>query len=108
MRSQIKSRYLFTSLNSYTPLHSPVARSTNDHFWTWVGAKAKKRQPTTTTPKSQNFVTTMENGGIVLATLELKKNSLIFSVNARGRCERGRALLDKALAGLVREPLVES
>ncbi len=86
----------------------PELDQENDHFWNWVGAKAKKRRPTTTTPKSQTFVTTMESGGIVLGTLELKKKSLIFSVNSRGRCERGRALLDKALAELVREPLVES
>ena len=40
--------------------------------------------------------------------LELKAKSLTLSANSRARAERRRALLDRALTGLVREPLAET
>jgi hypothetical protein len=49
----------------------------------------------------------MEDGSIVLGSLELKGKTLVLSVNAEGRAERGRVLLGPVLDGMVREPLVE-
>jgi len=79
----------------------------NKRFWNWVSSKTAKHGAARA-PKGQSFVTTMDDGRIVLGNLELKGKTLILSVNSRGRAERGRALLDKALTGLVGEPLVET
>jgi hypothetical protein len=54
------------------------------------------------------FITAMEDGRIVLGNLELSQRTLTLSVNSRAKAERGRALLSRALTGLVREPLVET
>jgi len=86
----------------------PGLNQESDHFWNWVGAKAAKRRPGKKAPKGQTFVTTMSDGGVVLGNLELKAKELILSVNSRARAERGRALLEPVLKGLVREPLVET
>jgi len=86
----------------------PELTQENDHFWNWVRADAPKRRPASEAPKGKTFVTTMGDGAIVLGNVELKEKSLTLSVNSRARGERGRTLLDRALAGLVREPLVET
>ncbi len=86
----------------------PELTQENDHFWNWVRAKAPKQGPASKAPKAKTFVTTMGDGAIVLGNVELKEKSLTLSVNSRARGERGRTLLDRALAGLVREALVET
>jgi hypothetical protein len=86
----------------------PELNEENDHFWNWVDAKARKSKSTTIAPKGRTFITTMGDGGIVLGNLELKEKTLTLSVNSRARGERGRALVDRALKGLAREPLVET
>jgi hypothetical protein len=86
----------------------PELDQENEHFWNWVSGKAPKHGTSTRPPRGQTFVTTMDDGRIVLGNLELKGRTLILSVNSRARAERGRALLDKVLTGLVREPLVET
>lgn len=86
----------------------PELNQENDHFWNWVRAKAPKGGPATTAPKGRTFVTTMGDGGIVLGNIELRGKTLTLSVNSRARGECGRALLERALTGLVREPLVET
>jgi hypothetical protein len=79
----------------------------NDQFWNWVEPKHRKGR--STKPSSGHaFTTTMADGAVVLGNLELKQKTLTLSVNSRGRGERGKALLDRALAGLVREPLIET
>jgi hypothetical protein len=57
--------------------------------------------------KSQIFVTSLGDGSLVLGGVELKDKALVLSVNSRERSDRGRALLSKALGGLVGQPLVE-
>ena len=79
----------------------------NDYFWNWLATPGKSRSMSKA-PKGRRFVTTMGDGEIVLGNLELKEKTLTLSVNSRARGERGRALLDRALTGLVREPLVET
>jgi hypothetical protein len=86
----------------------PEMDKANNHFWNWVEARAKRRKPTAKSPRGPTSITTMGDGGIVLGNIELKKRMLTLSVNSRARGERGRALLDLALTGLVREPLVET
>jgi uncharacterized phage protein gp47/JayE len=49
----------------------------------------------------------MEDGSVVLGTLELKGKMLLLSVNSESRAERGRAMLAPVLEKLVGEPLVE-
>lgn len=78
-------------------------------FWNWF----KPRKPAKTLgaqkprSKSQSFITTLEDGSLVLGGVELKDKALVLSVNSRERSDLGRALLSKTLGGLVGQPLVE-
>jgi hypothetical protein len=87
----------------------PELRQANATFWNWIGpqrsaeALAAQKQPL----KSQTFTTTLDDGSLVLGTVELKDKALILSVNSQARAERGRALLSEVLDGLVAQPLVE-
>jgi hypothetical protein len=49
----------------------------------------------------------MEDGSLVLGTLALKGRRLSLEANSVARAERGRALLEPVLAGLVGPPLAE-
>jgi hypothetical protein len=86
----------------------PDLNKENDHFWNWVDARPGKAGSPTKASKGRTFITTTKDGRIVLGNLELKEKTLTLSVNSRATAERGRALLDRALTGLVREPLVET
>jgi hypothetical protein len=87
----------------------PELRQANATFWNWTGpqrsakALAAQKQPL----KSQTFTTTLDDGSLVLGTVELKDKALILSVNSQARAERGRVLLSEVLDGLVAQPLVE-
>ena len=87
----------------------PEFRQENATFRNWIGplrsAKSfgSQKQPR----KSQTFTTTLDDGSLVLGTVELKDKALILSVNSQSRAERGRALLSEALQGLLAQPLVE-
>src|SRR5262249_46422540 len=87
----------------------PEFRQENATLWNWIGplrsAKSfgSQKQPR----KSQTFTTTLDDGSLVLGTVELKDKALILSVNSQSRAERGRALLSEALHGLLAQPLVE-
>jgi hypothetical protein len=87
----------------------PEFRQENATFWNWIGplrsAKSfgSQKQP----QKSQTFTTTLDDGSLVLGTVELKDKALILSVNSQSRAEQGRALLSEALHGLLAQPLVE-
>jgi hypothetical protein len=87
----------------------PEFRQENATFWNWIGplrsakASGAQKQPL----KSQTFTTTLDDGSLVLGTVELKDKALILSVNSQSRAERGRALLSEALHGLLAQPLVE-
>ena len=81
----------------------PELIAENDHFWNWVESRRSTR-----TSSTLRFTTTMANGAVVLGSLELKQNTLILSVNSRGRGKRGKALLGGVLTGMVREPFIET
>lgn len=80
-------------------------------FWNWIlagkpagGGRVKK------VPKqrnSQTFVTTLQDGSLVLGNIELKERSLVLSANSEARAAKGRALLSENLGVLVGQPLVE-
>ena len=53
------------------------------------------------------FGATMDDGAIVLGTIELGMKTVTLSVNSAARAARGRAMLEPVLAGLARAPLVE-
>src|SRR5665811_72802 len=65
--------------------------------------RAKQSLP----PKSQTFMTTLDDGSLVLGGVELTEKALVLSVNSRARSDRGRTLLSETLGGLVGQPLVE-
>jgi hypothetical protein len=84
----------------------PALRPESETFWNWIGLQEpvnKKRQA-----GCQTFITTLDDGSLVLGTIELKGKSLVLEANSQQRAERGRALIGPILQGLVGEPVVES
>ena len=88
----------------------PVLVQENATFWNWIatgnptkGSQKKKPQHQNT----QTFVTTLDDGSLVLGNIELKDRSVMLSANSKTRAERGRALLSEHLGGLIGQPLVE-
>jgi len=82
-------------------------RQENAGFWNWLAAPGAKRQAVPRRATGLTFITTMEDGALVLGTVELKGRRLSLAANSPARAERGRALLEPVLAGLVRAPLTE-
>jgi hypothetical protein len=83
----------------------PALRPENETFWNWLGLA--KRVPKGRPAKSQTFITTLDDGSLVLGTLEIKDGTLTLSVNSESRAQEGRALLEPLLRGLVGKPLIE-
>ncbi len=87
----------------------PEFRQESPTFWNWRSLKKSAKA----VPKSKNskstrtFFSKLDDGSLVLGGLELKRRSLILSVNSQGRADRGRSLLSQLLHGLVGSPLVE-
>jgi hypothetical protein len=84
----------------------PALRPENETFWNWIGPKertSKKRQA-----DSQTFITTLDDGSLVLGTVELKDKMLVFEANSQQRAERGRTMIEPVLGNLVDEPLIEA
>jgi hypothetical protein len=88
----------------------PDFRQENDHFWNWLARRQSGRRKSASKIDGpvQTFSTTLDDGSIVLGTVELKENELILEVNSARRAERGRGLLQQVVGGLVREALVET
>ena len=88
-------------VNELRPLHreSPT-------FWNWLGEAA----PTRPAAEGENALlwnVTLEDGSVVLGNIELGERTLVLSVNSAARAERGRAMLQDALGGLVGAPLTK-
>lgn len=86
----------------------PALSKENHSFWNWLETrkktgKASARKAAT----AQTFNTTMDNGATVLGNVEITGKAVTLSVNSQGRATRGQAMLEAALGGLVRAPLVE-
>jgi hypothetical protein len=88
----------------------PMLRQASDVFWNWVeeAKPISEKGSAGRLTRGQSFVTTMEDGVIVLGNVEFKGRTVSLSVNSKNRTERGRALLEPVLSGLVGTPLVET
>ena len=75
-------------------------------FWNWLGEAAPVR-PAAESEKALLWNVTMEDGLVVLGNIELKERTLVLSVNSAARAERGQAMLQGALGGLVGAPLTK-
>ena len=84
----------------------PELRPENETFWNWISLE----EPTSKKQRadSQTFITTLDDGSLVLGTVELKDKMLVLEANSQQRAERGRALIRSVLGDLVREPLIEA
>jgi hypothetical protein len=83
----------------------PSLRPESDFFWNWVGPQqpvSKKRTD------GQIFITTLDDGSLVLGTIELKGRTLVLEANSPQRALRGRDVIEPILRGLVGEPSMES
>ena len=79
----------------------PESRS----FWNWLKEKHDEPAPKTGRDENGRFLRTeMDDGAIVLGTLDLKGRRLRLQVNSRERAERGRAMVQAALGDLVGAP----
>jgi hypothetical protein len=85
----------------------PALQQENPSFWNWLAEPGTKPKSVPRRAKGQTFITTMKDGSLVLGTLALKGRRLSLEVNSTPRSERGRALLEPVLAGLVGPPLTE-
>jgi hypothetical protein len=85
----------------------PELYQENPTFWNWLGPRRPASGLRQSAVKSQSFITTLNDGSLVLGSVELQHQTVVLSVNSRARSERGRALLSKALDGLVAQPLIE-
>ena len=74
-----------------------------------TGWKMGHPQPTQAARRREatRLITTMDDGARVLGNIEITPKAVTLSVNSERRAERGRALLEPALRGLVRAPLIE-
>ncbi len=90
-------------------LHNvPELRAESATFWNWLapnGAPSGRSQ--SGSQPGLSFMSTMEDGSVVLGSLELKGKTLVLSVNSESRAERGRVMIAPVLEGMAKEPLVE-
>ncbi|MDB5369797.1 MAG: hypothetical protein JWP20_1355 [Roseomonas sp.] len=85
----------------------PALDRAGANFWNWLAAPAKRPKRVAPKPAGTLWITTMGDGAVVLGNVEISGRKVILSVNSEARAERGGALLEPALEGLVRPPLVE-
>jgi hypothetical protein len=83
----------------------PAIQRDDDNAWTWFAPD--DRASATTTPENQTFMPGLADN-TVLGNVELKNNTLVLEVNSNERADRGRALIEPILGGLVAEPRVEA
>jgi len=95
LTSEAKPRSIVATLDDL-----PDLRKDDDNRWTWIRTKAQSRKPAERkTPDASTGVPTLEEGGLVLGHIELMVKAVTLSVNSEARAERGRAMLERALAG---------
>jgi hypothetical protein len=83
----------------------PALHPESETFWNWLAEDGKaSRGASATGVRTRRLLTTDESGRIVLGTVEVRDGAVILCVNSAGRAQRGRALIETALAGLVAAP----
>lgn len=85
----------------------PALRQENAGFWNWLADPGTRPQTVPRRPQAKTFITTMDDGSLVLGTVTLKGRRLTMEANSATRAARGKALLEPVLAGLVGPPLTE-
>jgi hypothetical protein len=87
-------------------------REASDTFWNWVedGVTPPPRRGArpATKPRveaGQIYQVSLDDGAIVLGTIELVDDAVIFTTNSRQRAQRGQVVLTPLLGELVRAPL---
>jgi hypothetical protein len=83
-----------------------VLRAASPTFWNWI--EPQKRASGKSIADARTFTTTLDDGSLVLGTLELKGGGLVFQANSQQRVERGRALFEPILARLIGQPSTET
>jgi hypothetical protein len=78
----------------------------SETFWNWIEPqkKAGKARPA----DGHTFNTTLDDGSLVLGTLELKDRMLVLEVNSQQRAQRGRALIEPVLGQLIGQPSIKT
>jgi hypothetical protein len=84
----------------------PEFRRASATFWNWVGLK--KPAARASSRGSLSFETRLEDGALVLGSVELKANALVLAANSQRRCDLGCALLSAALGERVRQPSLKT
>jgi hypothetical protein len=85
----------------------PDLRQENDHFWNWIRLEKANRHEDASKEAAHTFSTTLDDGSIVLGTLELREKELVLETNSQRRAECGGAILQPVIDRLVREPLIK-
>lgn len=83
----------------------PSLRGAGDGFWNWTAIE--KSIGTRRPADAQMFITTLDDGSLVLGTLEIKDDALVLEANSRQRSQQGRALIEPVLGALVGKPVIE-
>jgi hypothetical protein len=100
LRSGAKAREVRRALDKVPALHPE-----SETFWNWLTENAPSpRGASAIGERALRLLTTDESGRTVLGTVELRDGAVILSVNSATRAERGRALIEPALAGFVDAP----
>jgi hypothetical protein len=93
----------------------PELRRETATLWNWVTCEnVTWEEPAATSlvqeqsPESLTFETRLDDGALLLGSLELEDMAMVLTVNSRARSERGRALLSKTLGGRIGQPSVET
>jgi hypothetical protein len=84
----------------------PELRQENPTFWNWLELRRPASGVRRSGMESQTFITTLNDGSLVLGSVELQDQAVVLSVNSQERAERGRVLLSQVLDGLVVQPLI--
>jgi hypothetical protein len=91
---------LRAALDGIAALH----RETED-LWKWMSPQTPASAMRAA--EKRMLLTTLNTGETVLGTIELKNRMLVLEVNSRQRAERGRAMIEPVVAGLLGEPVTE-
>ena len=87
---------------------APELGAASPTFWNWLAAKDAAPKPSPRRKgEALGYTSTMDDGSIVLGTIELKAKTLELHVNSESRAERGRAMIAALLDGLVGAPLMQ-
>lgn len=85
----------------------PALRQADTNFWNWLAPTGTATRRPGRKGAGTQLITTLDDGAMVLGTVELIGRKVILSVNSEARAERGRTLLEPALHELVRPALEE-